>query len=446
MKLKIVVGALAIVFILGITPVLAADIDVAERLTQIKEEIALLQTELAELEKEYYPEAQMQEAAPDFTNADDAPLNSVYHISAADTIENTPYGNGISSGAGYYSEFRSMTGYLEGILSTVGPSETMKTQTFVSINPSSPSSPEPSLVYFRSSNGGVWTRWHRLSDDLSLSSSNIAIRKKMICRYVDDDGNPTAEDTGTLNPQYMVDDRYIFSDFNNAPKNSIYQIDMDCDATVMANNPLAGKSCILITTGFSYSSRHGQIQLCMGLDGRGTSMYYRYGYYQTLEDYRWSPWEKVAVPSNPGLTLASGSPDEVTISAKEFRILLDEVRQAYTAVTDGFLEIAPSGMEQGSYAYSAKIDYPGRIRCKKAFKVPEGAKVVFSNPTLNVYFGLMESPTSQGYLQYTGWIGAGNVAAEYDIMFDGYLNIIFESPDGREITPADYDGYVKLIY
>ena len=52
MKLKIVVGALAIVFILGITPVLAADIDVAERLTQIKEEIALLQTELAELERE----------------------------------------------------------------------------------------------------------------------------------------------------------------------------------------------------------------------------------------------------------------------------------------------------------------------------------------------------------------------------------------------------------
>lgn len=232
-----------------------------------------------------------------FSDCNDAPLNTVYRIHADAKMENTPFGYGMSTAAGVYDgTLRSVTGYISGTLMTYGASDSAKHQTFIT---NAGAGSEPAIMYFRTyyySTG--WTEWHGVSDILSPTSTNIAIRKKMIAPYLDADGNPTATNTGTPNPQCMIDDPRIFNDFNDAPNNSIYQIDLDCDASVMANNPNPGKSSVLLTSSFTYRTRHAIYQMCIGLDGsRGSDafMFYRYCYQiaSNPAEYMWTPWERV---------------------------------------------------------------------------------------------------------------------------------------------------------
>ena len=444
MKTKIMACTMAAAFLIGSVPVRAAAQDHSGRLKEIREEIAQLQSELDELEREILPESGSDDA-PVLKNADDAPLDSVFYISDEDCVENTPYGNGLSSGFRKNPGFRETTGYLSGTLVTYGASGDTKVQLFTSVNDNSDTSAEPSILYYRSSRAGVWTKWHRLSDAASLSSSNIAIRKKMLAPYLDAEGNPTVEATDTPNPEYVGDNELIFSDFNDAPNNSIYQIDLDCDPSVMANNPIPGCSSVLITTAFSYWSRHGIVQICIGLKSGTMPVYYRYCYAKT-DEYAWTRWERLLTESEPALTLGRGTGDEVTVSAADLGRLIDEVKQTYGALTGGILEIAPSAFEQGSWGYSAKQVSSSRLRSAVSYKVTEGTKVHYSNPSLRLYLGLLEAQDSESYLQKSGWIEPGETEGEYIIMFDGFLNIIMESADGSEITPADFDGYVKLEY
>ena len=444
MKNKIMAFTMAAAFLAGSFSGRAAAAEPAQRLNEIREEIAQLQSELDELERELLPEGGSADSSA-LKNADDAPLDSVIYVSKENFVENTPYGNGISSGFRENPGFRETTGYLSGTLVTYGTSGDTKVQLFTSVNDNNDTSAEPSILYYRSFNGDVWTRWHRLSDSVSLSSSNIAIRKKMIAPYLDEEGKPTAEKTSTPNPEYVGDQAAVFADFNDAPNNSIYQIDLDCDPSVMANNPLPGCSSVLITTGFSYWSRHGVVQICVGLTGNTLPVYYRYCYAQT-DEYAWSLWERLLTGSEDSLVLGRGTEDEVTVSAADLGRLIDEVSQAYGAVTIGELEIAASAFEQGSWGFSDKTAHESRLRSAVSYKVTEGTKVIYSNPSLKLYLGLFEEPDSGSYLQKSGWLEPGETEGEYTIMFDGFLNIIMESADGSEITPADYDGYIKLIY
>ena len=230
-----------------------------------------------------------------FTDADNAPENVWFEIQAAAQIANTPHGNGISSASGVYTDLRSITGYLDGSLYTYRTGAgSLINQIFISSGKHASAKTTPNVMYMRTKyTGGLWGDWSKFGGNSNLTASNIAIRKKMIAPYLDGEGNPTATNTGTANPQYMGDDPLIFSDFNNAPMMSIYQIDLDCDATVMANNPEPGYSSILITMGFSYVIRHGQVQLCVGVKSSGTFAWIRYGYQQAANDYRWSGWKSI---------------------------------------------------------------------------------------------------------------------------------------------------------
>lgn len=230
-----------------------------------------------------------------FTDADNAPENMWFEIQAAAQIVNTPHGNGISSASGTYTDLRSITGYLDGSLYTYRTGAgTLINQIFISGGKHANAKTTPNVMYMRTKyTGGLWGDWSKFGGNSTLTASNIAIRKKMIAQYLDGNGNPTATNTGTANPQYMGDDPLIFNDFDNAPMMSIYQIDLDCDATVMAHNPEPGYSSILITMGFSYIVRHGQIQLCIGVKSSGTFAWIRYGYQQAANDYRWSGWKSI---------------------------------------------------------------------------------------------------------------------------------------------------------
>jgi len=86
-----------------------------------------------------------------------------------------------------------------------------------------------------------------------------------------------------------------FTDMDDAPNNTIYQIDLD--AVSMAHNPISGRSCVLITFSPSFISNHGSMQLCAGLetdDAYTPQMYYRYGYRQSSAEFRWTTWIKLA--------------------------------------------------------------------------------------------------------------------------------------------------------
>ncbi len=81
-----------------------------------------------------------------------------------------------------------------------------------------------------------------------------------------------------------------FDDMDNAPNNTIYQVDLD--AVSMAHNPMTGHSCVLITFAPSFISDHGRIQVCCGTHV-GAQLYFRYGYQQSAEEYRWTTWKHV---------------------------------------------------------------------------------------------------------------------------------------------------------
>lgn len=115
----------------------------------------------------------------------------------------------------------------------------------------------------------VWTDWSKFGNGINLRATNVQIQESRI-------------QAGTA----------LFSDMNDAPNNSIAQIDLD--AVSMAHNPLSGHSCVLVTMSSSYISRHGQIQLCVGIDA-GVKAYIRYGYQQAANDNRWTNWHQISL-------------------------------------------------------------------------------------------------------------------------------------------------------
>lgn len=111
----------------------------------------------------------------------------------------------------------------------------------------------------------IWDKWSKVGNGISLSATNTFIHESRI-------------QAGTA----------AFSDMNDAPNNTIYQIDLD--AVSMAHNPLKGHSCVLATICPSYISRHGMLQLCCGISGGYAHLFFRYGWQQSVDEIRWSPW------------------------------------------------------------------------------------------------------------------------------------------------------------
>lgn len=203
-----------------------------------------------------------------FTDFDDIPVNTVYAIEQDVPLLNSPPGNIVVDHAGETS------GYMAGTVLTCSGNSTSVRACF-QVFFGQTSMQNQSVMCFRSgypSDGVIkWYPWQTFSDRKALTATNIAVRKEI------------AQD--------------VLPDMDNAEINSIYQIDLDCDEGTILNNPNPGKSCVLITFGFSHTSRHGMVQMCFGLGG-ATKMFYRYGYKQSSTEYRWTDWEKVRTESS----------------------------------------------------------------------------------------------------------------------------------------------------
>jgi len=113
-----------------------------------------------------------------------------------------------------------------------------------------------------------WSDWSTMSNDSCLHSSNRVV-----------DVNSYSE--------------FTFDDFNDAPVNAIYQVDLNC-ADVIKNNPSPGHSGLLITYAFSPISRHALVQHHYALENGNIAMYIRYSYKNAPNDFRWTQWKNVA--------------------------------------------------------------------------------------------------------------------------------------------------------
>lgn len=216
--------------------------------------------------------------------------NAIYYLSSTLTLTDGPDGdNRIISPDGD-------TGSISGTLFVyspqkgIGPKSTGVVQLLVGYRSGTYF---PTLSYRIGSYSGsayTWSKWSKFEQNGYLHASN----------------------------QIIYGGSMIYSDLNDIPANSIYQLDLNLDgsdaAHTLAHHPAPGVSCVVMCYAYSYSTEHGKVQVLYTIDGR---MYWRYGYFQTTNDYRWTQWFflpklPASLPSVNGTytlkcTVASGS-------------------------------------------------------------------------------------------------------------------------------------------
>jgi len=197
---------------------------------------------------------------------DEAQVNIVYSIAPNTPIPNIPEGNYNVAGAD--QSYGVASGTLITLRGAKMGSGYEKFQLFMSAA-GLPEGGTGSIINFRGCrySGGtlVWDKWSKMGNGVNLRATNTFIQESRI-------------QAGTA----------MFSDMNDAPNNTIVQIDLD--AVSMLNNPFQGHSCVLITLCPSYVSRHGMLQLCSGIEGGVAHLFFRYGWQNNPGEIRWSPW------------------------------------------------------------------------------------------------------------------------------------------------------------
>lgn len=209
-----------------------------------------------------------------FTDYNDIPVNTVYNIASNVSLLNSPPGNTTQNQVDTQLEYMAGTVIT---LSGNGNQDAVRARFQIFITTSNRIS--QSVMCFRNAytSGGVlyWSPWQKYSETMALTAANIVIRAATADRF--------------------------FTDLNDAPINSIYQIDLDCVEGVLKNHPNPGQSSVLITLGYSHVSRHGMVQILVGIGG-DTKLFYRYGYINgyinDVADYKWTAWKRTATTTD----------------------------------------------------------------------------------------------------------------------------------------------------
>lgn len=211
---------------------------------------------------------------------DDAPINSVVWVG-----DNVPLTDGPDGDDWIGYSTHTTTGRIKGTLITLRafPSNSTLyaslTQMLIGYRVDNEKGLTPTLSYrvaILESGAYVWSAWSKLSENMCLRSGNRVISAGRMSESV--------------------------SDLNDLPSNVIYQIDKNCtgetEDSTLGHHPAEGKSCVVSNMAFSYSTRHGSVQTLYVIDG---SMYWRYGYQQSQNDFRWTPWRRLAteIPDAP---------------------------------------------------------------------------------------------------------------------------------------------------
>ena len=210
-----------------------------------------------------YSDLQLAGSSPAYTDFNDFPIGSILSVNAL-KLTNSPEGYG---NTGHDSMDSGVISAVVMTYATKHDDPTMIAQTCLYYRNVSQGTPRiayrTALLY----NGSyIWTNWSTLSQDGVIHSTN----KIVDINHLD----------------------YTFDDFDDAPANTIYQVDLNV-ANAVAHNPAPGKSGSLMTYGFSDSSRHALTQIYIALDNGVPNMYFRYGVINSSTQYLWTPWYRV---------------------------------------------------------------------------------------------------------------------------------------------------------
>lgn len=204
-----------------------------------------------------------------FTDFNNAPLNSVFYVRKDLPIDNYPEGfmSVLNPGDTHGKPAGTLMTIKSGVIS--GLTTVMQLYATETGDPDG-GSPNAYLCVRTGiivSGAMRWSKWGRMGECMSVTSTN----------------------EGIPNSRILSGDA-PFSDFDDAPINTIYQVDLN--AVDMANNPMRGHSCVLITQAYSTITRHGIVQYCIGVDAV-TKMYFRYGYLNQPTVMAWTDWQEV---------------------------------------------------------------------------------------------------------------------------------------------------------
>lgn len=114
-------------------------------------------------------------------------------------------------------------------------------------------------------------------------------------------------------------------------------------------------------------------------------------------------------------------------------------------INSGTYIIKADDLESGQWSYSTKADNPARARIKNLLPVRAGMKITYTNTTFDTYFGVLETPTSQTYIQAGVWKTNGN--GSISITQDGWLTFIIRNhaDPSTAVNPANYDSTVVIL-
>ena len=204
-------------------------------------------------------------SSSDLDDFNNAPINSIIAVNRLE-VPNAPVGDGVMINDD------SKPGTVRGTLITFSPQDTNQTyivQTFYGYYTSV--DVHPPIVASRIAgikDGALaWSPWGYFAQDKYLRSTNIVIRASTASSW--------------------------FTDLNDVPINTVYQIDKDCVEGVLDNHPAPGYSAVLITNAFAVTTRHGMVQTLYSLQSGVPVEYIRYGWLNSEDDYRWTAWRKV---------------------------------------------------------------------------------------------------------------------------------------------------------
>ena len=195
--------------------------------------------------------------------------------------------------------------------------------------------------------------------------------------------------------------------------------DVSISWQVNGNSPMTGFTIDVFENTAEATTVHSQTVTLpdpfYGTDSKGRPIYYVY-----TPGVTWNSW---------GLYNGESYKFRITQSWKEIEVAK---------------RITSADIESGSWSYSSKVASTTRLRTNALIPVTNGMRIIYTNPTLQVYFGVLETPTSNSFLQSSGWINSGNVNASFDIGYDGYLTFTLRRADGTDITTDDYDCKVYI--
>lgn len=113
-------------------------------------------------------------------------------------------------------------------------------------------------------------------------------------------------------------------------------------------------------------------------------------------------------------------------------------------INNGSYTIQASDLESGQWSYGKKDETNTRARTKYLFPVREGMFINYQNTTFDIFFGVLETPTSVSYIQIIGW--QTNSSGYININQNGYLTFVIRNhaDTTAEVNPADFNSVVTI--